>query len=114
MLQSSPILKLVHKRTWSSLATLFLGSQRSGMQNYVSTRSLREICFESSIKPPKSCKISNDTLTNLSTVQESTSQYVPYKTSSARSWDVIKGQVSNPTTAVGGMSLIRGDLALVA
>lgn len=54
MFQSSSVLKLVHKRTWNSMTTLgklFLGSQRSGMQNYGSTRSLREICFKSSIKP---------------------------------------------------------------
>lgn len=33
------------------MATLFLGSQRSGMQNYDSSRSLKDIRFESSIKP---------------------------------------------------------------
>lgn len=50
MFQSSPALKLDHKRAWNSLATLFFGSQRSVMQNYGSIRSLREICFESSVK----------------------------------------------------------------
>lgn len=115
MFHSSSVLKLVHKRTWNSMATLFLGSQRSGMQNYCSSRSLREICFESSTKPSAlTSHILQDLQWYFDQLKYCTGihpQYVPYKTSSARSWDMIKGQnkflVSDPPTTVGGISLIR-------